>query len=76
MLPGVQEDPTPTPTARTRELQVLRTDAGQFVLRVGDEVRACSERELPEALRQSLGLAVDDALALAAAVRRDARPQR
>jgi hypothetical protein len=58
-------------TERKQEIQVQRTGPGRYVLRVGDEVRACAERDLPEALRQSLGLGRDDALALAEVLRND-----
>jgi len=51
---------------------VHRSAPGRYVLRVGDEIRACSERDLPDALRQSLGLGIEDAIALAKTLRRDA----
>ena len=50
-----------------------RSGPGRYVLRVGDEVRACTERDLPDALRQSLGLGMEDAIALAKTLRADAR---
>jgi predicted nucleic acid-binding protein len=67
------DDPTPTAAERRQEIQVHRSGPGRYVLRVGDEVRACSERDLPDALRQSLGLGIEDAIALARTLRADAR---
>ena len=79
MVPGVSGpdeqtyEPVPTGTERKQEIQVHRSGPGRYVLRVGDEMRACSERDLPDALRQALGLGLEDARALADALRADAR---
>ena len=67
------DDPSPTAAERRQEIQVHRSSPGRYVLRVGDEVRACSDRDLPDALRQALGLGIDDAIALAKTLRNDAR---
>jgi predicted nucleic acid-binding protein len=67
------DEHAPTASERRQEIQVHRSGPGRYVLRVGDEVRACAERDLPEALRQSLGLGIEDALALAKTLRADAR---
>jgi predicted nucleic acid-binding protein len=67
------DDQSPTAAERRQEIQVHRSGPGRYVLRVGDEIRACSERDLPDALRQSLGLGIEDAIALAKTLRRDAR---
>jgi hypothetical protein len=66
-------DETPTKAERRQEIQVHRSGPGRYVLRVGDEIRACAERDLPDALRQSLGLGHEDARALADALRADVR---
>ncbi len=66
------DDHTSTASERRQEIQVHRSGPGRYVLRVGDEIRQCSERDLPDALRQSLGLGMEDALALARALRTDA----
>ena len=66
------DDQTPTAAERRQEIEVHRSAPGRYVLRVGDEIRACSERDLPDALRQSLGLGIEDAIALAKTLRRDA----
>jgi hypothetical protein len=66
------DDQTPTASERLQEIQVQRSGPGRYVLRVGDEVRTCAERDLPGALRQSLGLGHEDARALAEALREDA----
>ena len=50
-----------------------RIARGRYVLQVGDEVRTCADRDLPDALRQSLGLAPEDARVLAETLRADAR---
>jgi hypothetical protein len=69
---ALPDDQSPTAAQRRQEIQVHRSGPGRYVLRVGDEVRACAERDLPDALRQSLGLGMEDAIALAQALRRDA----
>jgi hypothetical protein len=51
------------------DLAVSRGRRGRWVLQVGDETRQCHDRDLPDALRQALGLTWEDALALAEAVR-------
>ena len=51
------------------DLTVSRSRRGRWVLHVGDETRQCHDRDLPDALRQALGLTYEDALALAGAVR-------
>jgi hypothetical protein len=66
------DDPTPT-AAEKLGLEVRRAGGGRFVLRVGDEVRTCADRDLPEALRQALGLGIEDARALARELRANAR---
>ena len=73
MVQGVPgpEDLSSTASQRLQELQVHRTAPGRWVLQVGDEIRTCAERDLPEALRQALGLGMADAIALAAALRAD-----
>jgi ornithine cyclodeaminase/alanine dehydrogenase-like protein (mu-crystallin family) len=68
------DDPSPTAAERRQEIQVHRSGPGRYVLRVGDEVRACTERDLPDALRQSLGLGIED-VAVAARVVEMARQQ-
>ncbi len=67
------DDPRPTAAERRQEIQVHRSGQGRYVLRVGDEVRACAERDLPDALRQSLGLGIEDAIALAKTLKADTR---
>jgi hypothetical protein len=67
------EDQTPTASARQHEIQVRRVARNRYVLQVGDEVRICAERDLPDALRQSLGLGLEDARVLADTLRADAR---
>jgi hypothetical protein len=67
------EDQTPTASARQREIHVRRIARNRYVLQVGDEVRTCAERDLPDALRQSLGLGLEDARVLADTLRADAR---
>jgi hypothetical protein len=68
------DDHTPTASsARTHEIHVLRVEHGRYVLQVGDEIRTCAERDLADALRQSLGLGVEDARVLAATLRADVR---
>jgi hypothetical protein len=52
---------------------VLRVERGHYVLQVGDEIRTCAERDLAAALRQSLGLGVEDARVLADTLRADVR---
>jgi hypothetical protein len=69
---AASDDQSPTASERLQEIHVQRCGPGRFVLRVGDEVRVCSERDLPGALRQSLGLGHEDARALADALREDA----
>ena len=69
------DDETSTASERRQEIEVHRSGPGRFVLRVGDEVRTCAERELPDALRQALGLGLEDARALADTLRADAREQ-
>ena len=66
------DDHGSTASERLHELEVHRSAPGRYVLRVGDEIRACSDRELPDALQQALGLGMEDALALARAVRSNA----
>ena len=66
------DDQSPTTAERRQEIQVHRSGPGRYVLRVGDEIRTCSERDLPDALRQSLGLGIEDAIALAKTLRADA----
>jgi hypothetical protein len=63
------DDQTPTAAQRLQGLEVRRMGRGRFVLRVGDEIRTCADRDLPQALRQALGLAMEDARALAAELR-------
>jgi hypothetical protein len=70
---ALPDDPTRTTAPRTREVRVLRIEHGRYVLQVGDEIRTCAERDLAEALRQSLGLGYEDAGVLADTVRADAR---
>jgi hypothetical protein len=67
------DEPIPTKAERRQEIEVHRAGPGRYVLRVGDELRVCAERELPDALRQSLGLGHEDARALADALRADVR---
>jgi hypothetical protein len=68
------EDQTPTASSPdTHEIRVLRVERGTYVLQVGDEIRSCAERDLADALRQSLGLGILDARVLAETLRRDAR---
>ena len=67
------DDQTPTASARRHEIHVQKIARGRFVLQVGDEVRTCAERDLPDALRQSLGLGLEDARVLAETLRADAR---
>jgi hypothetical protein len=67
------DDQTPTASARKHEIQVHRIDRARYVLQVGDEVRTCAERDLPDALRQSLGLGLEDARVLAETLRAEAR---
>jgi hypothetical protein len=67
------DDSIPTKAERRQEIRVHRSGPGNYVLRVGDELRVCAERDLPDALRQSLGLAHEDARALADALRADMR---
>jgi hypothetical protein len=62
-----------TASERLLGIEVHRSGPGRWVLKVGDEVRACAERDLPDALRQALGLGREDARALADALRADAR---
>lgn len=66
------EDLSSIASRRLQELRVHRTGPGRWVLRVGDETRTCAESDLAEALRQALGLAMADAIALAATLRADA----
>ena len=75
MVPGVApaDDQTPTASARQHAIQVRRIPRNRYVLQVGDEVRTCAERDLPDALRQSLGLGLEDARVLAETLRADAR---
>jgi hypothetical protein len=67
------DDHSSTASQRLQELQVHRAARGRWVLQVGDEIRTCAERDLPEALRQALGLGMQDAIALATTLRSDAR---
>jgi hypothetical protein len=68
------DDQTPTAsTPRSHEIRVLRVERGDYVLQVGDEIRVCAERDLADALRQSLGLGLEDARVLAETLRADAR---
>jgi predicted nucleic acid-binding protein len=67
------DDHAQTASQRRQEIEVHRSGPGRFVLRVGDEVRACADRDLADALRQALGLGVEDAVVLAATLRADAR---
>jgi hypothetical protein len=67
------DDPIPTASRCRQEIHVHRTGPGKYVLTVGDEIRMCAERDLPDALRQSLGLGLEDARVLADALRADAR---
>jgi hypothetical protein len=64
-----RDDHAPTASQRLQEIEVHRSGRGRFVLRVGDEIRTCADRDLPQALRQALGLAMEDARALAAELR-------
>jgi hypothetical protein len=75
MVQGVSgpDDLSSTASQRLQELQVHRTTPGRWVLQVGDEIRTCAERDLPDALRQALGLAMEDAIALAKTLRADTR---
>jgi hypothetical protein len=66
-----RDDHAPTASQRLQEIEVHRSAPGRFVLRVGDEVRACVDRDLADALRQALGLGVEDAVALADTLRAD-----
>ena len=71
------DDHTPmASSAHTREIRVLRVENGRYVLQVGDEIRTCTERDLTEALRQSLGLGAEDARVLADTLRADVRRAR
>jgi hypothetical protein len=67
------DDQTPTASARQHEIHVRRIARARYVLQVGDEVRTCAERDLPDALRQALGLGLEDARVLAETLRADAR---
>ena len=67
------DDQTPTASPRQHEVHVHRIAHGRYVLRVGDEVRTCADRDLPDALRQSLGLGREDAWVLAETLRAEAR---
>jgi hypothetical protein len=66
-----RDDHAPTASQRLQEIEVHRSGPGRFVLRVGDEVRACADRDLADALRQAHGLGVQDAVALADTLRAD-----
>ena len=67
------DDHTSMASARQHEIQVHRIARNRYVLQVGDEVRTCAERDLPDALRQALGLGLEDARVLAETLRADAR---
>jgi hypothetical protein len=66
------DDHIRTASPRKQEIQVLRVERGRYVLQVGDEIRTCAERDLADALRQSLGLGHEDARVLAETLRADA----
>lgn len=72
----LSDDQSPTASQRRHEIEVHLSAPGRYVLRVGDEVRTCAERDLPDALRQALGLGREDARALADTLRADARGHR
>ena len=67
------DDHAPTAPGRQAEIHVHRLRGGRYVLQVGDEMRTCAERDLAGALRQALGLGLEDAQALAETLKADAR---